>query len=155
MYLDPKGWHVAQFNLAQLMYPLEDPAMADFVARLDDINALADRSPGFVWRLQDDHGNATALRPLGEGWLVDMSVWESIEAVEAFTYRSEHVNVMRERKRWFEMPKEAHLVLWWVPANHRPEVVEAKARLDHLRRHGPTSYAFNFQAPFRPIQAAG
>lgn len=155
MYLEPKGWHLAQFNLARMRYPLDHPAMADFVARLDDINALADASPGFVWRLQDEGGNATALRPLGEDMIVNMSVWESVETLDAFTYRSDHVAVMRERKRWFEMPKEAHLTLWWVPAGHRPTVIEAKARLDHLRRHGPTSYAFTFRTPFRPIQAAG
>jgi len=122
--------------------------MAGFKAALEPINALADEAPGFVWRLQTEDGDATAIRPYeDERMMVNMSVWESIEAVRAFVYRSGHTSVMRNRKHWFEK-LETYLVLWWVPAGHEPTIEEAKERLEHLSRHGPTPYAFTFRASF-------
>jgi hypothetical protein len=128
--------------------PLESPRMADFVANLDRINALAESSPGFVWRLQTEQGNATALRPLGEQTLVNVSVWRDVESLSRYVFRSAHVEVMRRRKEWFERMGEAYVVLWWIPRGHRPEVMEAIAKLELLRARGPTKNAFTFRRAF-------
>jgi Domain of unknown function (DUF3291) len=117
----------------------------DFKAALDPVNALADRAPGFVWRLQTDEGNATAIRPFDDDqMIVNMSAWESIDALASFVYRSDHISVMRRRREWFERIL-VFMVLWWIPAGHIPSVDEALARLEHLREHGPTPYAFTFK----------
>ena len=147
------GFELAQLNVALMKEPLESPGMADFVANLDRINAVADSAPGFVWRLQTEEGDATALRPLGELTLVNMSVWRDVEALSAYVYRSAHVEVMRRRKEWFERVREAYLVLWWVPKGHRPTVEEAIAKLDLLRAQGPTEQAFAFRQAFPPPDA--
>ena len=122
--------------------------MAGFKAMLEPINALADEAPGFMWRLQTEDGDATAIRPYDDERIaVNLSVWESIEDLRRFVYTSGHTAVMRNRKRWFEK-LETYLVLWWVPAGHEPDVDEAKERLEHLQLHGPTPYAFTFRASF-------
>ena len=127
---------------------MDGPVMAGFKAALEPINALADEATGFVWRLQTEDGDATAIRPYeDERMMVNMSVWESIEALRAFVYTSGHTSVMRNRKRWFDR-LETYLVLWWVPAGHLPTIEEAKERLEHLERCGPTPYAFTFRASF-------
>jgi hypothetical protein len=142
-------YHVAQLNIGRLLAPLDSPQLAGFVARLADINALADTTPGFVWRLATEDGDATAVRPYADDRiLINMSVWESLETLRAFVYRSGHVEVMRQRRAWFEVLSEAYLVLWWVPAGHRPAVEEAKERLEHLQRHGESAHAFSFQRSF-------
>lgn len=142
------AFELAQLNIAAMKAPLESPVMADFAANLDRINALADAAPGFVWRLQDEDGNATALRPFGADMLVNLSVWRDVESLQAYVYQSAHVDIMRRRREWFERMDEASMVLWWVAAGHRPREQEAKERLDHLRRHGPTATAFTFRDPF-------
>jgi Domain of unknown function (DUF3291) len=143
--------HLAQINVARMLYPLDHPEMAGFVAQLDRINALADRAPGFVWRLQDDSGNATGLRPFDDPMMiVNMSVWRSPEALFAFVYRSAHVEVMRARKAWFEQPAGAYMALWWLPAGAIPSVAEGKARLEHLQAHGPSAHAFTLKQRFLP-----
>lgn len=142
------GYELAQLNTAVMKEPLESPAMADFVANLDRINALAERSPGFIWRLQTDEGNATALRPLGEDTIVNMSVWRDLEALSDYVYKSAHVEIMRRRREWFERMRTAYVVLWWVPRDHRPGIEEAVDRLDALRRDGPTPAAFDFRRTF-------
>jgi len=145
------GYHIAQVNVGRIRASLEDPVMAGFVARLDEINALADRSPGFVWRLQTPAGNATYLRPYDDDRiLVNMSVWESVEALRQFVYRTAHAELLRQRHEWFERFAQAFLALWWVPAGHLPGIDEAKQRLAHLREHGPTQFAFHFRAMFEP-----
>ena len=127
---------------------MDGPVMAGFKAALESINALADEAPGFVWRLQTEDGDATALRPYeDERMMINMSVWESIEALRAFVYTSDHTSVMRDRKRWFER-LETYLVLWWIPAGHEPKIAQAKERLEHLKRRGPTAYAFTFRMCF-------
>jgi len=141
---------LAQLNVARMKAPLESPEMAEFVARLEDINRLADQAPGFIWRLQSDAGDATALRPIGEDVLVNMSLWKDAESLADFVYRSAHSAVMRRRREWFERLAEVYLVLWWVPAGHTPTIAEAIARLDVLRRHGPGPDAFNFRSLYRP-----
>lgn len=152
----PVRHQLAQINVARMLYPLTDPGMSGFVAQLDRINALADRAPGFVWRLQDDSGNATGLRPFDDQMvIVNMSVWRSPEALFDFVYRSAHNEVMRRRKAWFEKPTRTHMALWWLPAGEIPSVAEGKARLEHLREHGPGPHAFTLKQPFpRPAAAA-
>jgi len=143
-------FHLAQVNIGRLRGPLDTPLLADFVAALDPINALADGSPGFVWRLQTEDGNATAIRPFEDDMIaVNMSVWESIESLADFVYRSAHTGVMRNRRNWFHH-MELYMTLWWVPAGHRPTIEEAKEHLEHLQAHGPTPHAFTFRAPFPP-----
>jgi hypothetical protein len=144
------AWHLAQLNIGRLRAPVDDPALAEFAANLDPINALADATPGFVWRLQTEEGNATAIRPFpGDDLMaINMSVWESMEALADYVYRSAHTAFLRRRSEWFERLREVYLVLWWIPAGVLPTVEEALARLDHLRTFGPTPEAFTFPQPF-------
>lgn len=146
-------YELAQLNIAIMKEPLESPAMADFVANLDRINALAESSPGFVWRLQTDDGDATALRPLGDDTLVNMSVWKDVESLNHYVYKTAHVEIMRRRREWFDRMRESHVVLWWVPGGHRPTVTEAAERLAQLRANGPTADAFTFRNAFAPPDA--
>ncbi|WP_019633865.1 DUF3291 domain-containing protein [Actinomadura atramentaria] len=148
------GRHLAQLNIGTLLHPLDDPRIAGFTNALDRINALADAAPGFVWRLVDDGGaNATELRPFGGDVIVNLSVWESREALWNFAYRSEHLELLRERRAWFRRPDGPHLVLWWVPAGHVPTTREAGERLALLREHGPSPRAFTFRDAFDPESA--
>ena len=141
--------HVAQLNVGRMLAPLGSAQLAPFVEALEPVNALADGAPGFVWRLQTEDGDATAIRPYDDDMMiVNMSVWESVEALAEFVYRSDHLAIMRRRREFFERMAEAFTVLWWVPAGHRPSVGEAKQRLDLLRRFGPTPEAFTFRATF-------
>jgi hypothetical protein len=142
-------YHLAQVNVARMLAPLDDPLMAEFVAQLDAINALADASPGFVWRLQTADGDATSVRAYDDPRiLVNMSVWRSLEALSAYVYASAHRGVMRRRREWFARFDGPYMALWWVPAGEIPRVEEARERLEHLRAHGPTLAAFTFAAPF-------
>src|SRR5439155_8981163 len=135
--------HLAQINIGRIKAPLEDPVMFGFVSRLDELNAIADRSPGFVWRLQTYEGNATALRPYDdERILLNMSVWKSIEQLRAYVYETVHADVLRQRRDWFEKFERTYLALWWIPVGHIPSIEEAKARLDSLDANGPTPFAF-------------
>jgi hypothetical protein len=147
--------HLAQVNIGRMKAPLESAQMAGFVTRLDEINALADRSAGFVWRLQGSAGNNTYLRPYPEDerLILNMSVWESLEALTAYVYKTAHVELIQQRHQWFEKFDGAFLALWWVPAGHRPSVDEAKKRLARLEQVGPSPFAFTFRQPFPPDQA--
>ena len=143
------SWHLAQLNIARPRAPLDDPIMAEFMANLERINALGDASPGFVWRLQDDSGNATALeQPFGPEMIVNMTVWESIEALRGFVFSSEHTGFLRRRAEWFHRLDGPATVLWWIDGAHRPTLIEAKQRLDRLVELGPTPEAFTFARPF-------
>jgi hypothetical protein len=144
-------YHLAQVNIARMLAALDDPIMAGFVARLEDINVLADASPGFVWRLQSDGGDATSIRVYDDpNIIINMSVWESVEALNSFVYRSVHQGVMRHRREWFERFDGPYLALWWIPAGHVPSPAEGKAALDDLRANGPSPRAFAFARPFPP-----
>lgn len=146
-----REFHLAQVNIGRARGEMTDPVMAEFVARLPEINALADGSPGFVWRLQTEDGDATAVRPYEDAHiLINLSVWTDVLALRAYVYRSAHSAVMRRRREWFERFDRMYVALWWVPAGHRPPVAEAVARLAHLEQHGPTAFAFSFAAPFGP-----
>jgi len=141
-------YHVAQVNIGRVRAPLDDAMMAGFVNRLDELNALADRSPGFVWRLQTESGNATYFRPYPEDdrVLLNMSVWETVEALRHYVYETAHRELLRERHAWFEKFASAYQALWWVPARHIPGIDEARKRLAHLDAHGPTQFAFTLQS---------
>ncbi len=147
--------HLAQINVGRLLYPIGDPRIADFVDNLDRINALAEESPGFVWRLKDDAGNATQIRAYDDpGIIVNMSVWASPEALYEFSYRTAHRRFVQRRKEWFHLFGATYLALWWVDEGHLPDVREGRQRLAHLERFGPTAYAFNFRQSFPPDSAA-
>jgi hypothetical protein len=141
--------HLAQINIGRLIAPIDDPRIAEFVAGLAPINALADQFPGFVWRLQSDSGNATDI-PFSEDptLLVNMSVWESLEALRSYIYRSEHVEFFRKRAQWFQKLDKPHYCLWWVPAGHRPSVAEGRERIEHYQKHGSTPFSFWFSQHF-------
>jgi hypothetical protein len=145
-------YHLAQINIGRIKGPLDGPVMAGFMARLDEINALADADPGFVWRLQTNEGNATYFRPYPEDdrILLNMSVWKSIEALRHYVYKTMHAEVLRNRAEWFEKFNGVFMALWWVPAGHIPGIDEAKKRLAHLQEHGPTQFAFTFKQTFEP-----
>jgi hypothetical protein len=150
-------WHIAQLNVGRTLAPPDSPQLAEFMAALDAINAQADTTPGFVWRLQSDSGNATDILVSSDpNFLINMSVWSNLEALFEFVYRSAHTQVMVRRRQWFERPTQAYMVLWWVPAGHIPSPAEALERLEHLRSHGPTPHAFTFSqrypAPGEPGQ---
>ncbi|MES2625968.1 MAG: DUF3291 domain-containing protein [Pseudomonadota bacterium] len=141
-------YFLAQLNIAQMKEPLDSPSMADFVNNLDRINALAEQSQGFVWRLKDETGNATTQRPFGDDIVVNMSVWMDVTSLSNYAFKSAHTEIMKRRREWFERMPEAYSVLWWIPADHRPSVSEAKERLHHYREFGATAHAFNFSKPF-------
>lgn len=144
-------FHLAQVNIARMRAPLTDPLMAGFVAQLDAVNHLADRSPGFVWRLQTPEGNATAFRAYeDERILFNMSVWESLSHLTQYVYAAEslHRRVMQQRRQWFERFDGPSMALWWVPVGHIPTIEEAKLRLESLRTQGETIFAFSFKKHF-------
>lgn len=141
---------LAQLNIAQLAAPIDSPQLVDFVSSLERINALAEASPGFVWRLQDEAGDATAIRHFGDDVIINMSVWRDVASLQDYVYRSAHTEVLRRRQEWFEKIRESYLALWWVPAGHRPSLDEAGSRLESLRRNGPTVEAFSFKKTFTP-----
>jgi hypothetical protein len=139
----PVAHELAQINIARLAAPLDSPQLADFVAGLEPVNAVADSADGFRWRLQSEGGDATDIQVFGDAWLiVNMSVWRDIDSLKAYMYDGLHRDAMRRRREWFVPLAEATTALWWVPAGHRPTVAEAEQRLLHLREHGPTPYAF-------------
>ncbi len=147
-------YHIAQVNIGRVKAPLDDPIMAGFVTRLDEINALADGSPGFVWRLQTSEGNATYLRPYKDDRiLLNMSVWQTVESLKHYVYRTAHAPLLQQRQAWFEKFAGAFMALWWVPEGHIPGIDEAKKRIAYLDAHGPTQFAFTFKAVFEPDEA--
>jgi hypothetical protein len=142
---------LAQLNIGVIRAPMDSPMMEGFASNLDRINALAEATPGFVWRLQTEEGDATAIRPFDDpNVLVNVSVWKDVDSLNAYVYSSAHVELMRRRREWFERMTEAYLVLWWVPQGHHPSINEALERLSLLRAQGPTAQAFSFRQPFPP-----
>ena len=142
-------FHIAEINVALLRVPLSDPLLSDFVAELDRVNAVADASPGFVWRLKGaDGGSSSYLQPFpNERMIINMSVWTSIEALRDYVYRSDHVEIFRKREKWFERIVTP-LALWWVPSGTIPSVTEGVDRLARLVEAGPTPEAFTFKKQF-------
>lgn len=143
--------HLAQINIARMLAPIDDPSMAEFVANLPNINALAEQSPGFIWRLQSDGGDATSIKVYDDEMIiVNLTVWESPESLRAYVYKSDHYRFLRDRKRWFQKFDGPYYAMWWIPAGHIPTTDEGKERLEHLRKHGETQHAFSFKKEFRP-----
>ena len=140
--------HLAQFNIGRFRYRTEDPRMADFMNNLDLVNGLAERSKGFVWRLKDESNNATNFRPFNDdpNMAVNLTVWESVEDLERFVWQTVHKRFYGRRPEWFDAMDTPHFVMWWVPAGHRPTLVEAKERLEHLAANGPSDYAFGWES---------
>ena len=146
-------YQLAQINIARCKAPLDSPVMRDFVDLLDAVNALADATPGFIWRLKTEEGDATGVRAFDDPLIiVNMSVWSGIEALRAYVYRSSHAYVFRKRKEWFEDVTTPSLALWWIPVGHIPTVDEGKQRLEMLEKDGITPYAFTFKDTFEPPQ---
>ncbi|HEY6390660.1 MAG TPA: DUF3291 domain-containing protein [Bryobacteraceae bacterium] len=145
--------HLAQINIARMRAALNDPIMKGFADQLVDVNRSAESSPGFIWRLKTEEGDATNIRAYeDELILVNMSVWESIESLREFTYRSHHAAVFRDRQQWFERMNETQLALWWIPTGHTPTVEEGKSRLALIEKLGPTPEAFTFKKIFDPTK---
>lgn len=143
------NYELAQANIARTKAPLDDPLMQGFVEQLEPINRLADNSPGFVWRLQTAEGDATSIQLFDDPRIiVNLSVWASFEALKAFVYSGEHLQVLRSKKSWMEQLDSPALVLWWVPAGHRPSPQEARQALLRLEQQGPTAAAFTFAKPY-------
>lgn len=142
-------YHLAQINIATMLAPIDSEIMSGFVARLDEINALAEKSAGFVWRLQTEEGDATAIRVFNnEAIIVNMSVWESVDALHKFTYASDHVEVFRKRRDWFEKMSKPMMALWWIPEGMIPTSEDGKAKLAYIEQHGVTPLAFTFKEQF-------
>lgn len=145
------GWHLAQLNVATLRRPMDHPDTAEFADGLDPINAIAEASPGFVWRLQDETGNATGFARGGDPLrILNLSVWESVDDLRSFMFDTDHIGFMRRRRDWFEKPTEAHVVLWWVPVGHQPTIAEAEERLLRLQTDGPSRHGFTFSSVVAP-----
>jgi hypothetical protein len=144
-------YHIAQINIARMLAPIDGPVMADFVAQLAPINALAEESPGFVWRLQSEGGDATSIKVYDDEMIIiNLTVWESVEALREYVYKSAHSRVMRDRRRWFEKFEGPYYALWWVSAGHVPDPQDGKERLEYLREHGDSAFAFSFKKVFDP-----
>jgi hypothetical protein len=148
-------WHIAQLNVGTARYDLDDERMSGFMERLDEVNALADASPGFVWRLQTEAGNATDIKVTDNPrFILNLSVWETIEQLADFVYQTSHQPVLADRLKWFEKPSDAILVLWWIEAGTVPTIEAALERLEMLRGKGPTPEAFTFRTTFPPPGSA-
>ncbi|MEM8969345.1 MAG: DUF3291 domain-containing protein [Bacteroidota bacterium] len=147
--------HLAQLNIGTLRYPIDHPNTQEFVDNIDRINQLAERSPGFVWRLKDEAGNATNFQVFPNPMtIVNMSVWENADLLKQYVYRSDHAQIMRKRQQWFEKHDGSFMVLWWIPEGHLPTLAEAKQRLELLEKNGETAEAFTFRKMFNPPQLA-
>ncbi len=147
------NWHLAELNIAHLQDTLESERLSDFVANVDRINRLAEQSPGFIWRrIDNDHPTETNFG-FGDDYIATLSLWDSVESLHEFVYRSVHKDIMRRKPEWFHRMPRAHMVLWWVAEGHLPNSVEAKEKLMHLQENGPTEQAFTFRQAFAKPQA--
>jgi len=145
--IQPENTHLAEVNVATAVDDLESDRLADFVAALDRVNDVAERSPGFVWRLKDDSGTSIDIQASDNPrYIVNLSVWESPEHLEQFVWNTIHKRVYQKRSKWFEAPKTAHFVMWWVPIGHEPTVEEALDRLQDLNANGPSERAFGWES---------
>ena len=142
-------YHIAQINIARMLAPITDAIMADFVAQLPPINTLAEESPGFVWRLQSESGDATSIKVYDDDLvIINLTVWEDLESLRQYVYKSAHSGVMRDRRRWFEKFDGPYYALWWITAGHLPDPQEGRKRLEHLHQHGDSPHAFSFRNVF-------
>ena len=147
-------YHIAQINIGRMAVPIDSPVMQTFVDRLDEINALAEASEGFVWRLKGDGNNATAIRIFDDSTLlVNMSVWKNTDDLYTYTYQTAHAGILKRRKEWFLKMQDMQMALWYIPAGHLPTVAEAEQRLSYIRANGPTPYTFTFKQRFSVAEA--
>jgi len=142
--------HLAQLNIAHAIAPMDSPIMVDFVNNTDRINALAEKSPGFIWRLTDDQGeNAYSIQVFDDpAMLTNMSVWKDRESLFNYVYSTDHVEIFKRKKEWFSKLKGMHMVLWYIEEGHIPTLAEGKERLEYLQKHGETEYAFTFKSKY-------
>ncbi|MCJ8170475.1 DUF3291 domain-containing protein [Atopomonas sediminilitoris] len=141
-------YHLAQINIARAKAPLDSPVMHGFTSRLEAVNAIAEGSPGFIWRLQTEEGDATSLRVFADPQIiVNLSVWRDVEALKAFVFSGEHLQLLQNKKAWFDKLTTPSLALWWVPAGHQPSIEEAKQALHDLAEHGSSPRAFSIAQP--------
>jgi Domain of unknown function (DUF3291) len=144
-------YHLAQVNVGKILAPMDSPLMSEFKNNLDRINALAEASEGFVWRLKEENNNATSIKVFEDDFmLINMSVWKDMDALYKYVYESAHVEYLKKRREWFERLSEIHMAMWWIPAGHIPSPAEAIERLTHMREKGDTPYAFGFKKRFTP-----
>lgn len=137
---------IAQVNVAKAKYPLEDERMKGFVDNLDRVNALAEQSEGFVWRLKDESGDATSILLFDDpNIIVNMSVWENAAALKSFVLGPEHLKIMKQKSNWFEPLGTANFVIWPIASGHIPTAQEAKDKLNELNRNGESESAFSFR----------
>lgn len=149
-------WHLAQINIGRMLGLRGDPKVQGFFDALDEINALADRSPGFVWRLIGDGPDATDLQPTADPYLlINMSVWTDADSLFDYVYRSAHTRVMAQRRQWLERFDSSYHCLWWIPAGSTPSTNDGFAKLWHLDRFGPSPQAFTFKSRFPAPYHAG
>jgi hypothetical protein len=149
--LSPQSYHLAQINVALMKAPLDDPSMTEFAAALNEVNAVADRSPGFVWRLQTASGNAADIQAYSDPkMLINLSVWQSVEQIKDYVYKTLHGEFFIRRRNWFERYQGEHLALWWIPADCLPTVEEGKAKLEQLALTGDSPECFTFAKPYSP-----
>ncbi|MEM8805851.1 MAG: DUF3291 domain-containing protein [Cyanobacteria bacterium P01_G01_bin.38] len=145
---------LAQINIGLTKAPLDDPIMAEFVAALDEINALAEQSPGFIWRLQTPSGNATEIHAYDNPrQLLNISVWRGVEPLRDYVYKSMHGKFFARRRHWFEKFQGEHFAMWWIPAGHLPTVEEGKAKLALLEQRGDSPESFTFAKVYPPPAA--
>ncbi|WP_298496043.1 DUF3291 domain-containing protein [uncultured Algibacter sp.] len=142
------NYHLAQVNIAKRLAPMDDPIMKDFIDNLDKINAIADKAEGFIWRLKDEDKDEAAIVFQDDTFIINMSVWETLETLFNYTYKSGHIDVFKRKKEWFSKMKMIHMAFWYVPVGYEPTFQDAKDRLDYLNKHGDTPYAFSFKSKF-------
>jgi hypothetical protein len=135
--------HLAELNIGKFRYPTSDPRMSDFMNNLDRVNAIAERAPGFVWRLKGDNNNATDFR-VGDDMAVNLSIWEDAKSLENFVFKTVHVQFYKRKAEWFPLMDTPHMVFWWVEEGHKPSLDEAWARLQHYEKNGATEFAFGW-----------
>lgn len=148
--------HLAELNIAHLRAPIDSQELAEFVALLEPVNTIADEAPGFVWRLKESESDptATVIHDYGDHLLINFSVWESLETLWDYVYRSTHLGVLRRRREWFLRMAEPYMVMWWIPEGHIPSLAEGMARLERLKAEGPSPEAFTFKDSYPSSEAA-
>ena len=146
-------FHLAQVNIARRLAPMDDPIMSGFVNNLDRINAVADGSEGFIWRLKDENKDEAVSVFKDETLIINMSVWTDLDALFNYTYKSDHVEIFKRKKEWFSKIKTMHMVFWYIPKGYIPTFEDAKKRLDYLNNQGETPYAFTFKNKYTVLDS--